>query len=441
MSNNKQQTQNANQTQQQTQTVSDGASKGQVAPLQATRLPYNRVYEERYGITGPMWRALVDAVYPSAKTPEGIILAVSYCQSKGYDVMKKMVHVVPVWSTSQGREVEGVWEAVAALRATAFRTGEYAGCDETKFGPIIKKRFSGEVGKGSYAKHVDMELEFPQWAQVTVYRMVQGVRCAFPGPKVYWLAAYGAQGKSDIPNDKWAEGNEPGQDGDGAGSYMLEKCAEAAALRKAFPEALGSTNAAEEMYGRKVDHAGPTINHEPSPPPPRPTRESVRADQEIARKQAYEQERRFRDTMREEPRNATTQQSGTQERQETSEQTAETQTDQTPHDKETGEVIENNEDPRPDATSATPPGLAESDAHAQVDEAAQGRETVASPSEEYILTAKMLIEKFRKVGTLKAYNAIKSDYEQDIDVLRTEAKTLYDDVMKAMKEKDAWFRR
>lgn len=375
----------------------------QVAKLQPPRMPYHPIYEERYGIDGMAWRALVDAVYPSAKTPEGIILAVSYCKAKGYDVMKKMVHVVPIWSTSLGREVEGIWEGVSALRATAFRTNEYAGCDETKFGPIIKKHFEGEVGRGQYAKQVEMDLEFPEWAQVTVYRLVQGVRCAFPGPKVYWMAAYGCQGKSDVPNDKWSEGG---------GAYMLEKCAEAAALRKAFPEALGGVNAAEEMEGRRSDATGPIIDHEPpADTPPRPTRESVKRDQEQARKAAYEQERQFRETMREDER-TTNDAEASQEGQEAGE-----------------------------AAEQTASGQDGAQGQSQASEAAGAGPGHQQEPVDYTPLFDDLAEKVHKASTRKFLDGMINSRAQDIDLLRTDAPQLHAQLMTAIDDKRKWFAR
>lgn len=391
----------------------------QVATLQPARLPYHPVYQERYGIDGMMWRALVEAVYPAAKTVEGIILAVSYCKSKNYDVMKKFVHVVPIWNSALGKEVEGVWEGVAALRATAFRTGEYAGCDKTEFGPLKTMHFEGVTGKGQYEKKVSADVTFPEWAQVTVYRLVQGVRCAFPGPKVYWLAAYGCQGKSDVPNDKWQEGG---------GSYMLEKCTEAAALRKAFPEDLGSINAAEEMEGRKFSNMGaPTIDHEP--PPPRPTRESVQAADDAAANQAQEL------------KDAEARAAG-----------------RMPDHDEDGVVIEEEdhrdeggEDDRSDdeggKTDAKTKQETGKPAAEQSDQGQKAKETKAPPAEKkpaapnYAEIATKIIDKMKGASKRRLFDAVVEDWGPEIDQLKAEAPDEYAAVQKAIKERISWFER
>jgi hypothetical protein len=76
-----------------------------------------------------------------------------------------------------------------------------------------------------------------------VHRATGDRVCKFVGPKVKWLEAYATIGRSDLPNEMWQSRPE-GQ---------IEKCAEAAALRKAFPEELGNELTAEEMAGRAID--------------------------------------------------------------------------------------------------------------------------------------------------------------------------------------------
>lgn len=210
--------------------------------------------EREFGIGPAEWRVLVDAIFPTAKTIEGVVTALAYCRARNLDIMKRPVHVVPMWNSKLGREVETVWPGISELRTTATRTNLYAGKDETQFGPEVLREFSGEVrGKGMLVK-----VTFPAWAQVTVYRLVGGQRCAFVGPKVFWLESYARRGKSEVPNDMW-EKRPFGQ---------LDKCAEAAALRTAFPEEIGNELTAEEMQGRETDITPTPVEiTAPSPPP------------------------------------------------------------------------------------------------------------------------------------------------------------------------------
>lgn len=193
-----------------------------------------------FGTTAGDWRALVDAIFPSAKTTEAIELALAYCRARKLDIFKRPIHIVPVYDSKLKREVETVWAGIGELRTTAARTGSWAGCDEAVFGPDVTETFTGMTGFGEYRKETTKTVTFPEWCSLTVYRMVQGQRCAFPGPKVYWLETYAVMGKTDVPNEMW-ETRPRGQ---------LEKCAEAAAHRRAFPEEIGSELIAEEV-GRR----------------------------------------------------------------------------------------------------------------------------------------------------------------------------------------------
>lgn len=226
---------------------------GTEVAISGARLPYPKGVEERFGVDRAGWRALVDAVFPAAKTPDSIILALSYCKARKLDPFKRVVHIVPVWDSQQKRMVETVWPGIAELRTTAFRTGDYAGREPSEFGPVVKQKVGNVV------------IEFPEWAQVTVYRMVKGQRCPFPGPRIYWLEAY-AQAKRDdaSPNSMWAKRTR-GQ---------LDKCAEAAALRAAFPEEIGGDLSADEAEA--MGYRGPDFARDVTPAadaPPRPKRE------------------------------------------------------------------------------------------------------------------------------------------------------------------------
>jgi phage recombination protein Bet len=228
--------------------------------------------QERFGVDASGWKALVEAIYPLAKTQDSVAMALSYCKARKLDPFKKPVHIVPMWDAKAGPEgtgafVETVWPGISEVRTTAFRTGQYAGCDETEFGPEITQTFTALKDKWENRRKVGTEevsvtVTFPEWARMTVYRDLGGRTCKFVGPKVYWLESYASQGKLDIPNSMWAD-RPIGQ---------IEKCAEAAALRKAFPEEIGNDLTAEEMHGRRVDadFAGPEVAEPARRQPPAP---------------------------------------------------------------------------------------------------------------------------------------------------------------------------
>lgn len=235
-----------------------------VAIIQPPRLPYPKSVEQDYGVTAGAWKALVESVFPNAKSAAAVDLALAYCKARKLDVFKRVVHIVPIYDSVQKKEVESVWPGIAEHRTTAMRTGTYAGLDEPRFGPMKTKTFSGNVGSDDYPKMMTVDVTFPEWCEITLYRMVQGARVPFPGPRVYWLEYFSQRRKSGVPNDRWCR----------APSGQLEKCAEAGALRRAFPEELGEEWSAEEIGGAATMHdiTPPSVES----PPPEPTREQFK---------------------------------------------------------------------------------------------------------------------------------------------------------------------
>lgn len=232
--------------------------------LQPSRLPMSPSIAKEFDIDAPTWRVLVEQTFPSARTIEAVLMALSYCRARNLDIFKKPVHIVPMWSSAKRAMVETVWPGIAEIRTTAARTGEYVGIDAVEFGPMIERTFKGrlEVWKNKKKVWEDVEktVRYPEWASVTVYRFTKGNRYAYHA-KVFWEETYAKTGRTEIPNEMW-EKRARGQ---------LDKCVEAAALRKAFPEEVGSMYAAEEMEGRVIEGAvaaeAPARPTPPTPPP------------------------------------------------------------------------------------------------------------------------------------------------------------------------------
>ncbi|MGD9599955.1 MAG: phage recombination protein Bet [Steroidobacteraceae bacterium] len=198
---------------------------------------------------------LQSSLYPGAK-PDSIKLVLGYCRAAGLDPMQKPVHIVPMLVSTGKKNDRGyddkewrdvVMPGIGLYRVQAARTGELAGIDEPEFGPAMA--FHG--------------VDAPEWCRVTVYRMIGGQRVAFTA-REYWLENYATKGKdSAAPNAMWTR-RPRGQ---------IAKCAEAQALRKAFPE-LGSQPTADETIIEAADVVG-----DAPPPPPAPTvaRKSAKA--------------------------------------------------------------------------------------------------------------------------------------------------------------------
>ncbi len=175
-----------------------------------------------------VWSTLQNSVFPGAKD-ESIILAVDYCKARKLDILKKPCHIVPMNVTDaktgnkQWRDV--IMPGIYEQRITAFRTGQMAGQDDPVFGEIIS--FNG--------------MDAPEWCRVTVYRFINGERCAFSHTEYFTEAC--ATTKDGKLNSVWSK-RPRGQ---------LAKCAEAGALRKAFPDELGGVITADEVNEDQIN--------------------------------------------------------------------------------------------------------------------------------------------------------------------------------------------
>lgn len=180
------------------------------------------------GISPEAWHVMQTVLFKGASA-EMICTLVDYCKARKLDPLKRPFHIVKVWDTDAGKLVESIWPGIGELRTTAMRTGNYAGKSDIEFGDDTTRTLGG------------LEITFPEWAQCRVFRLVGGQRVEFAGSKVYWLETY-ASTKGGKPNSMWQK-RPRGQ---------LAKCAEAEALRSAFPEELGHEVTAEEMEGQHI---------------------------------------------------------------------------------------------------------------------------------------------------------------------------------------------
>jgi len=174
---------------------------------------------------------LVRRTVAAQATPEELALYLYDCQRQRVHPLDKLLHF-----TKRGGKYVPV-TSIDLMRARAAETGEYCGNSDAE---II------ESDKKNPMKQDEM---LPYSASVTVYRLVQGTSCAFSA-----TARYSEYKPEKAP--MWAK----------MPTVMLSKCAEALALRKAFPQQLGGLYAAEELDQAPVDLPRPVAA--PSPPPP-----------------------------------------------------------------------------------------------------------------------------------------------------------------------------
>jgi phage recombination protein Bet len=180
------------------------------------------------GIAETTWRTLSNVLYPGA-APESVGMVWDYCQARKLDPLKKPVHIVPmeVKNAITGRYewrdcvVPGIYE----YRTTAQRTGEYLGHSKPAYGPKVD--FNGVAA--------------PEFCDFTVFRWNPGAQQRVEFPITVYFGEVVAT-KDGKPNARWRK----------APIQMLTKCAEAAALRAAFPEELGGEPTAEEVEDNRI---------------------------------------------------------------------------------------------------------------------------------------------------------------------------------------------
>lgn len=174
-------------------------------------------------------QVLQSSLYPGASL-SSIKMVLGYCRASGLDPMRKPVHIVPMWDSKAKQMRDVTMPGIGLYRTDAARTGEHVGTDDPVFGPMVEYELSGS------------KVTVPEWCKVTVYRLKNGMKCAFTATE-YWIENYATAGKdSAAPNTMWKK----------RGRGQLAKCAEAQALRKAFPE-VGSQPTADEMEGKVLD--------------------------------------------------------------------------------------------------------------------------------------------------------------------------------------------
>lgn len=177
-------------------------------------------------------KVLKSSLYPGA-SDESVKLVLGYCRASGLDPMQKPVHIVPMWDSKESRMRDVIMPGIGLYRTQAARSGEYAGITEPDFGPDVTENIGG------------VETTYPAWCRVTVKRKLPDGSVAEFTAVERWKENYAVKGgkeKSIAPNAMWLK-RPYGQ---------IAKCAQAQALRMAFPE-VGSSPTADEMEGKSLD--------------------------------------------------------------------------------------------------------------------------------------------------------------------------------------------
>lgn len=172
---------------------------------------------------------LQSSLYPGAAV-QSIKMVLGYCRASGLDPMQKPVHIVPMWDSKAGSMRDVVMPGIGMYRTQAARSGVYAGITEPEYGPDVTEKIGG------------VDTTYPQWCRVTVKRkMADGSVADFTAVE-RWKENYAVKGgkeKSLAPNAMWSK----------RPYAQIAKCAQAQALRMAFPE-IGAQPTADEMEGK-----------------------------------------------------------------------------------------------------------------------------------------------------------------------------------------------
>lgn len=150
---------------------------------------------------------------------EDLLYFLHVCNKTKLDPIAKQIYCVYRWDYHQGKDKMTIQAGIDGLRLIAQRSGAYGGQDDAVFDPV------------------DESAPYPKKATVTVYRVnpVNGERMPVPGTA------------------RWNEYAQKKKDGELMGLWksmpynQLSKCAEALALRKAFPAELSGIYIKEEM--------------------------------------------------------------------------------------------------------------------------------------------------------------------------------------------------
>jgi len=169
-------------------------------------------------LTKDQVNALAQASVIPHDTPAAVLqVFIATCAAHGLSPFRREIYLVKYGSNYN--TIVGI----DGLRTKAARTGQSAGRDDVKFDMKPDGSFLTAAQLAATGKQ-------PLTCTVTVYRIVSGVRCPFT--KTVLFSEYCPANKSG----KWST----------MPFNMIEKCAEAAALRMGFADEVAGLNTEEE---------------------------------------------------------------------------------------------------------------------------------------------------------------------------------------------------
>lgn len=184
---------------------------------------------------------LITRTIAKGATPDELALFVTVCNRTGLDPFSRQIHAVKRWDSNERREVMAIQTGIDGYRLVAQRTGQYGGSDDYEYGQLNKDGH-------------------PEWARCTVYKIVQGVRCPVTRT-AHWeefVQTYRDRKSGETRlTPLWRK----------MPRLMLGKCAEAQALRAAFPAELSGVYTVEEMGAAEAPAWAAEVEPRPVEPP------------------------------------------------------------------------------------------------------------------------------------------------------------------------------
>lgn len=167
--------------------------------------------------------ALLSRTIAKGCSPDELALFTAICKRTGLDPFARQIHAVKRWDGTLGREVMQPQVSIDGARLVAQRSGEYQGQD----GPW----WCGDDGVWT---DVWLKNVAPKAAKVQVFR--RGF--SMPISAVASFNEYAQRKKDGSLTAMWAK----------MPALMIAKCAEALALRKAFPAELSGVYVDDELH-------------------------------------------------------------------------------------------------------------------------------------------------------------------------------------------------